>query len=170
MKPSSLMLFAALVAPTAGCETANELLFEPPITDPNDGLEGNLAQAGMSTEMDWGEGQGTLLSEYQKLNQSYARLQKQSEELRAQNQNLLSQLTSVQAELEDEKGLRTQAESQLAMKSQDVRQREAKILTLSIEKAKLEQERLQHKINALNDSMTNIPTPTEATATPPRTP
>ncbi len=170
MKPSSLMLFAALVTTTAGCETANNMLFEPAINDPNDGFEGNLSQAGISTEMDWGEGQASLLSAYKKLNERHRLLEQESEELRAQNQNLQSKLTSVQTELEEEKGLRVQAESQLALKSQDVRRREAKILTLSIEKAKLEQERLQQKINALNDSMTRIPHPIEAAAKPPRTP
>ena len=47
------------------CETATNLVFEPEPTDPLDGYEGSLAQAGINTDMDWGPKQSLLAQQVQ---------------------------------------------------------------------------------------------------------
>ena len=151
------------------CETATNLVLGPEPTDPLDGYEGSLAQAGINTDMDWGPKQSLLLSKYKTLNEEHVRLKKEHEELIATNQNLQSQLSGEQSALTLEKGMRAQAEAETDRLRQANRNHEAKILSLSIEKAKLEQESLRRQIAALEETITaSSQTATEATATPPR--
>lgn len=170
MKWRSVMLLPAFALLFASCETATNLMFEPEPNDPLDGYEGSLAQAGINTDMDWGPKQELLLSRYKTLLEDNAQLKKDNEELLSQNQNLQSQLSSEQSSLEQEKGMRAQSEAETDLLRQRIRDRDAKILSLSIEKAKLEQERLQHQIAALNDSINAPIQPKEAAAKPPRRP
>lgn len=170
MKLRTLLLLPAFAMLFASCETATNLMFEPEPNDPLDGYEGSLAQAGINTDMDWGPKQNLLLSKYQTLLEENAQLKKDNEELLAQNQNLQSQLGNEQSSLEQEKGMRAQSEAETDLLRQRIRDRDAKILSLSIEKAKLEQERLRHQIAALNDSMGQMAQPKEAAARTPRKP
>lgn len=153
----------------ASCETATNLVLGPEPTDPLDGYEGSLSQAGINTDMDWGPKQSLLLSKYKTLLEQHSQLKKDHEELIATNQNLQSQLNGEQSALELEKGMRAQAEAETERLRQTNRNHEAKILSLSIEKAKLEQESLRRQIAALEETITAAsPAATEATATPPR--
>jgi len=151
------------------CETATNLVFEPEPTDPLDGYEGSLAQAGINTDMDWGPKQSLLLSKYKTLLETHARLKKDHEETLAINQNLQTQLRGEQSSLATEKSRLAQAEAETERLRQRNRDHEAKILSLSIEKAKLEQAQLRTLIADLQNTVeTQGSTPTEATARPPR--
>lgn len=151
-----------------GCRSPSDLIFEPKATDPLDGYEGSLAEAGINTEMDWGPKQNLLLSEFRTLKETHARLEKRLEQLMAENQNLKNQLGSEGSALQKEKALRAQAEAETEQLRQKRRELEARILSLSIEKAKLEQQNLLAKIDALQQSMDQAHTETvEAAATPP---
>ncbi|MFT4515666.1 MAG: hypothetical protein ACI89X_001101 [Planctomycetota bacterium] len=153
----------------ASCETATNLVLGPEPTDPLDGYEGSLAQAGINTGMDWGPKQNLLLSEFKTLNEQHRQLKKDKDELIATNQNLQSQLNSEQSALSLEKGMRAQSEAETERLRKANHNHEAKILSLSIEKAKLEQEDLRRKIAALEKSITaSGANTTEANATPPR--
>ncbi|MCK5943474.1 MAG: hypothetical protein KAI24_15945 [Planctomycetes bacterium] len=164
------MVLPLLAMAFASCETATNLMFEPEPNDPLDGYEGSLAQAGINTDMDWGPKQNLLLSKYKTLLEENARLEKDNQALLAQNQNLQSQLSNEQSTLEQEQGMRAQSEAETDLLRQKIRDRDAKILSLSIEKARLEQERLQLQIAALSDSMEQGGNPTEAAAKPSRRP
>jgi chromosome segregation ATPase len=150
-----LMLFAL-----ASCEMASGLVFHPEPTDSLDGYEGSLAQAGINTDMDWGPKQNLLLSEYKTLKESHRQLKKEQEQLLASNQNLQSQLSGEKASLQTELGKRAQAEAETEQLRQRIRDYEARILSLSIEKAKLEQARLRSQITALNNTLNSIETST----------
>lgn len=153
----------------ASCETAGNLILGPEATDPLDGYEGSLAQAGINTDMDWGPKQSLLLSKYKTLLEQNSQLKKDYEEVLATNQNLQSQLNGEQSALTSEKGLRAQAEAETERLRVTNRNHEAKILSLSIEKAKLEQDALRRQIASLEESITAAQTGvTEATAKPPR--
>jgi hypothetical protein len=146
-----------------GCSTATDLLYEPAATDPLDGYKGSLANGGVNTEMDWGPKQNLLLSQFKTL---------------AENQNLKAQLANDSSALQKERALRAQAEAETELLRQRRRELEARILSLSIEKAKLEQQNLLGKIEALQrqieqgsmqqGSMQQGPVPMEAAAAPPR--
>ena len=58
------------------CETASNLVFEPEPSDPLDGYEGSLAQAGINTDMDWGPKQSLLLDKYKTLLETHSQLKK----------------------------------------------------------------------------------------------
>lgn len=163
-----------LVLPLAflvSCETATNLVFEPEPTDPLDGYEGSLAQAGINTDMDWGPKQSLLLSKYKTLLETHAQLKKDHEETLAINQNLQSQLHGEQSSLATEKSLRAQAEAETERLQKRNRDHEAKILSLSIEKAKLEQAQLRTLIADLQKTVEeNAVNPANAAAKPQRQP
>jgi len=153
----------------ASCETASNLILGPEPTDPLDGYEGSLAQAGINTDMDWGPKQSGLLSQYKTLFEQNSQLKKEHEEVLATNQNLQSQLSGEQSSLSTERGLRLQAEAETERLRQTNRNHEAKILSLSIEKAKLEQDSLRRQIAALEETISATAAGTaEAAALPPR--
>jgi hypothetical protein len=150
-----------------GCKSAAEMLYPPKPTDPLDGYNG-LAQAGINTEMDWGPKQSFLLSDYKALKEDQARLRSELERATAEKDNLKRQLNSDGTALEQEKRRRAEIEAQFELKNQKLREQEATILSLRIEKAKLEQANLLSKIEALKQSMTEPPSNVvEAAATPP---
>lgn len=164
----SRILWCAVLVGLCSCRSPSDLIFEPKATDPLDGYEGSLAQAGINTEMDWGPKQNLLLSEFRTLKETHARTEKRLEQLMAENQNLKNQLGSEGSNLQREKALRAQAEAETEQLRQRRRELEARILGLSIEKAKLEQQNLLAKIDALQQSMEQTHTETvEAAATPP---
>ncbi len=153
----------------AGCQSATDLLYEPAATDPLDGYKGSLAEAGINTEMDWGPKQSLLLSEFKTLKEAHTQLLRRTDQLVAENQNLKTQLGSEGASLQKEKALRAQAESETESLRQRRRELEARILGLSIEKAKLEQAHLQAKIETLRQTLEQTPqAPVDAAAPPPR--
>jgi hypothetical protein len=151
MKRSPFTLLALLLA-LASCRTASDLIYEPAATDPLDGYKG-YGESGPNTEMDWGPKQELLLSEFKKLREREAELKKEVDELKAENRNLQEQLGSETGSLQREKSLRAQAESETEMLREKVRDREARILSLAIEKAKLEQASLLTKIEALRSAL-----------------
>jgi hypothetical protein len=138
------------------------------MTDPLDGYEGSLAQAGINTEMDWGPKQNLLLSEYKTLKETHVRLQQRLDQVLAENQNLKGQLGNESSMLQKEKALRAQAEAETGLLRERRRELEARILSLSIEKAKLEQKSLLAKIDELEREMHDAQADAvEAAATPP---
>lgn len=148
------------------CQSASELIFEPAANDPLDGYEGSLGQAGINTEMDWGPKQNLLLSEYKTLKETHVRLEKRLEQVLAENQNLKNQLANEGSSLQAEKGLRAQAEAEAELLRQRRRELEARILSLSIEKAKLEQLTLLAKIDGLRRTLEPGETGTAEAAAP----
>ena len=150
----------------AGCQSASELIFEPKASDPLDGYQGSLAQAGINTEMDWGPKQNLLLSEFKTLKETHARLEKRLDQVLAENQNLKNNLQNEGSALATEKAQRAQAEAETELLRQRRRELEARILSLSIEKAKLEQLNLLAKIDGLRRSLEPATTNTTEAAAP----
>ncbi len=162
--PVGLCLTLTLLA---ACQSASELIYEPKASDPLDGYEGSLAQAGINTEMDWGPKQNLLLSEFKTLKETHVRLEKRLEQVLAENQNLKNNLQNEGSSLQQEKALRAQAEAETELLRQRRRDLEARILSLSIEKAKLEQLNLLAKIDNLRRSLEPATTGTTEAAAPP---
>ncbi|MFO1076187.1 MAG: hypothetical protein U1E73_00510 [Planctomycetota bacterium] len=161
-----LSLGAASLAFSA-CTAAGNLLYEPKPTDPNDGYEGSLAQAGVNTEMDWGPKQNLLLTEYKTLREAHNGLQKRLDAALAESQNLKTRLNEAEDSHKREKAQRVQIEAQLELSRQKVSEQDATILSLRIEKAKVEQQALLAKIDLLKSSIDQMsPTSVEASAPP----
>jgi hypothetical protein len=169
-KKPSLLLLSALALLFTSCQTASEMMFEPEPSDPLDGYEGSLAQAGINTDMDWGPGQNLLLSKYASAQSEILQLKKDHEELLATNQNLQAKLVAEQTSLGEEKKERAQADADVELLRRRVRERDAKILSLQIDKAKLEQDRLQRQITSINERIRSRSTPPATASEPPRQP
>ena len=165
--PRSFVVLLLLLT-LGGCRAAANLLYEPRADDPLDGYKGSLAEAGINTEMDWGPQQSLLLSEFKTLKESYVQIERRLEDLLAENQNLKSQLSGESGHLQKEKALRAQAEAETELLRQRKREYEARILSLSIEKAKLEQSSLLAKIDALSASLEQSQGSAVDAAAPPR--
>ncbi|MFN6145761.1 MAG: hypothetical protein ACK5AL_05345 [Planctomycetota bacterium] len=134
----------------AACATHSGGLLEPKATDPLDGYKGSYAEAGVNTEVDWGPKQNLLLTEYTSLKEAHQKLQRRVEQLVAENANLTTRIGNEATSLEREKSLRAQAEAETELLRNRRRELEARILNLSIEKARLEQAELKARIDALN--------------------
>jgi hypothetical protein len=169
-RPFPVLLALAAITLFSGCQAASGLLFEPKATDPLDGYQGSLAEAGINTEMDWGPKQNLLLSEFKTLKEAHTKLDRRVEQLLAENQNLTARLSGEAEALQQEKALRAQAEAEAELLRQKRRHLEGRILALSIEKAKLEQLDLKSRIDALTASLEqSTPAPADAAApAPPR--
>ena len=159
----------ALAGVFAAGSTTPPKLFEPVATDPLDGYKGSLPEAGVNTEMDWGNKQSLLLSEFKTLREAHSQLEKRLEQVLGENKNLTARLGNESQALQREQSLRAQSEAETEELRKRRRDLEARILSLSLEKAKLEQVALQAKIEALKATLDqNAPTAVEAAATPPR--
>lgn len=134
-----------------GCESTGNLLYETEASDPLDGWEGSLSEVGINTELDWGPKQHRLLTDYRELLELRTYLEDENKRLQAVNQNLKNQLDNELASLDEERGVRAQAEAETERLRKAIRERDAKILSLSIEKAKLEQDRLRSQIAELDE-------------------
>ncbi|MCC7065774.1 MAG: hypothetical protein IT456_23405 [Planctomycetes bacterium] len=165
-RPRHFLLLLCLLL-LVSCKSAAELLYPPKATDPLDGYN-SLSQAGINTEMDWGPKEERLLSQYKTLKGVEAELRTELEKTKAERDNLKRQLNNDGLSLEQEKRRRAEIEAQFELKNQKLREQETTILTLRIEKAKLEQANLLAKIDALKQSMPDSSAnPVEASATPP---
>lgn len=150
----------------AACSSIDNLIREPKPTDPNDGYDG-YASSGVNTEMDWGPKQTLLLSEYKTLREEHTRLQKRLDTAIAEGQNLKTRLSEEEESHKREKALRVQIEAQLDLDRQKLSEQDATILSLRIEKAKIEQQALLAKIDLLKNSIEQAaPSNVEASAPP----
>jgi len=128
----------------AACK-APDIVYEPRPDDVIDGRRSAL-EAGVNTEMDYGPKQSLLLKSYQEAQSSVSRLQKELDELRRGKQATETRLADESALFAKEKALRVQAEAEAESLRGKRRELEARILSLGIEKAKLEQSALQSRI------------------------
>lgn len=152
----SAFRIAPLCLLLAACHSV-PLGYEPRPEDPLDGYKGSYAEAGVSTEIDLGPKQEYLLSGYTSLKDDHARLERENkrleQELLAARGGLATETTS----LERERTLRIQAEAEVQALQQKRRELEARILSLGIEKAKLEQQAILAKIADLQRTMETMP-------------
>jgi chromosome segregation ATPase len=168
VRRTSFALLSLSLALLAGCRAASNLLFEPKATDPLDGYKGSLAEAGINTEMDWGPKQNLLLSEFKTLKETHKKLEDRVDQLVEENRTLTTRLANETGTLQKEKLLHAQAEAETEQLRQRRRDLEARILGLSIEKAKLEQANLKYMIDALSATLDQANAAPAEAATPPR--
>src|SRR5205814_5590700 len=119
---------------------------------------------GVNTEMDWGPKQQTLLADFKALQEEHAKLKKRFEQIQGEGQTARAQLAGESETLDKEKKLRVQAEAEAEMLRTKRRELEARILSLSIEKAQLEQNTLKARLLELQRSLEESPAPAEAAA------
>jgi chromosome segregation ATPase len=127
-----------------------------------------LARSSTDEEIYWGPKQNRLFTEYKSLQDTYVALGKRADQLQAENQNLRSQLDREGGNLQKERSMRAQAEAETESLRQHGRELEARIVELSIEKTKLEQQILLAKIEALRQLLDEQPAAPQPASAPPR--
>ena len=151
MNASSMFLCALLVLPS--CSFLKEHLTKPSSETPPQKEQQYLSKGSVANELDLGPDQKFLLDEFTQVKQQKIVLETQVSELRATNEGLRASLK--QAEEERDKmrrmGAGSEAESERLKKT--LHEREAKILAISMEKARLQKELLAMKIAALEKQL-----------------
>jgi hypothetical protein len=141
---------AALAAVTlCGCGWVRESLTRPEPEPAVDASHGYLAKGGVQAELDLGPDQKLLLAEFSNVQTAKINLETRLAELEGDNESLRAQLKQAEAARAAEQGQRTTAEAELQRLRGLIRERDAKVLGLSIEKAKQQQELLLFRISAL---------------------
>lgn len=161
------IVISALLGMLYSCSAASELLLEPAPNDPLDGYEGSLAEAGVSTDVDWGPQQEMLLSQFKTVQEERAALKKLLEQRLSENENLKASLAAERETVDSERRQRAQSEAEVERLRRTRHDLEAKILALSIENSKLEQISLLAKISNMEQSLRELaPATTDETAAP----
>lgn len=149
------------------CSFASELWTEP---EPEDlmGESLYLQEAGTNVEIDLGPGAETLLTQYQTVKEENIKLHQSLSALQAEREGLEASLEETRNEVKAERNLRAQADAESGALRKSRRELEAKILSLSIARAKLEQENLLLHIDRVEKNLNELRSapPTEASALP----
>ena len=154
MRFSHLSVLACLVF--GSCSYAKGLWTEP---EPED-LMGDtpyLEQAGSKLEVDWGEGQPTVLNRLSALQEENSELKQRLAAAQANRERLDASLEEVRKQIDTERNLRRQADADSDSLRGSRRELEAKILSLSVAMARLEQDNLLLLIENLESLRASSP-------------
>lgn len=149
------------------CSYAKELWTEP---EPEDlmGESLYLEEAGTNVEIDLGPGAETLLTQYQTVKEENIKLRQSLAALQAEREGLQASLEEARNEVSAERSLRAQADAESGALRKSRREMEAVILSLSIARARLEQENLLLHIDRVEKNLAELKAapPVEAAAPP----
>lgn len=134
---------------------------EPPVA-----LEDSYLQGGPNTEVELGSGERTLLEDYRRLDQTRLELETRVGELRAENKELRDLLAETEGERDHERQVRVGSEQEFERIASKARGYQAKLLSMSIHKSRLEQEVLRLRISMLERQLDSITVSPEETASP----
>lgn len=140
---SLLLSGCALFESSGGTTTKQESKAEKQSSDASVGyLEGG----GPTTSLDVSPGQKSLLEALRETKEQVATLQRERDELRVEVRNLQMREADALSEGSSEKGKRISLEAELGQVQNKVRDRDARLLDVAIEKAKLEKRSLELEI------------------------
>lgn len=157
MRAARVLAVALACAALGGCSLFGKALNRPAAEDPVDSTETYLSVGdGPQSEVDLGPGQQTLLQHLIEVRSAKAELEQRAAELEASNQQLRTQLAQTE---EDRNQARTHgagAEAELERLRGLLRDHESKVLNLTLEKARLEQEVLKLRIASLQGQLERL--------------
>ncbi len=166
MRFSHLPVLACLVF--GSCSYAKDLWEEP---EPEDLMTDTpyLERGGSSIEIDWGEGQPTLLNRLSALQEENSELKQRLASAQANRERLDASLEETRKQIDTERNLRSQADADSDSLRGSRRELEAKILSLSVAMARLEQENLLLHIDRVTENLESLrASPPGGEAAPPR--
>ncbi len=140
---SLLLSGCALFESSGGTTTKQESKTEK---QSNVGSTGYLGDGGPTTALDTSPGQKSLLEALRETKEQVATLQRERDELRVEVRNLQMREADALSEGSSEKGKRISLEAELGQVQNKVRDRDARLLDVAIEKAKLEKRSLELEI------------------------
>ena len=122
------------------------------------GESGYLEQAGGNVTIDWGPGAKSLLNEYSTLKEELIALKQTLSSMEAEREGLEASLEQARDALKEERGQRAQSDAESDSNRKAVRELEAKVLSLSIRMAVIEQENLTLKIDKVTRNIESMRT------------
>jgi hypothetical protein len=162
-----LTIGGALCAVLGACSLFSKAMARPAAEPPVDSSETYLSIGdGPQSEVDLGPGQKTLMEEFVAVQTAKLALEQRVKELEATNEALRATLAQTQEERDKERthGAGTQAE--LERLRDTLQQRDSKILDLTLDKARIEQEMLKLRIASLQGQLEQMGAPPSEPAAP----
>lgn len=169
MRPEKLAAWIVLASCCAGCGTVDAILAGE--EDPVAAEESYLETGGPRSEVKLGRDQKLLLEDFVALRAEKARLEKRISELETSVENLRASLEHAERERDEAHRQHAADAAELERLRQLLHDREARILTLALERAKQDQEVLKLKIAGMERLLEDLEGVSASTgaAAPPRT-
>ncbi len=150
----------------SSCSAITKLLSDPG-REPELNSEGSyLTKSGNSNQIELGPDQTNLLEAFKTVKEQNAELKSKVSHLEDLNNNLRSRLGGTEASLKSLRGNHAVANDSMERLRNDLRDREAKILSLSLSNARLEQEELKLRIASLTSQIEGMDRGRNHAATP----
>jgi hypothetical protein len=135
------------------CSFLTEKLTTPEKEQPVATKESYLSSSGVRTELELGPDQKTLMADYVALQRAKLSLETRAEELESQLQSVRAQLVRAEELHLQEQRHHAAADAENDRLQKLLRDRETKILSLHVERNKLQQELLRMRIAALQSQI-----------------
>lgn len=143
-----------LVLAATGCSALTTKLTTPPPETPVAARDGHLTtHGGVSTDLARGPDQQSLYSAYVQLQDRNRRLETELQDMKAELQGVRASRDRAEEELDKERRLRTGSEADGERHQRLLREREARILSLSAEQLRAQQEILRLRIAAMQQQL-----------------
>jgi chromosome segregation ATPase len=141
--------FLLALLPLAACQHLAEELAGPGKEQPVAAKDSYLQTGGVRTELDLGKNHTLLLQDFTEARAAKVQLEARVKELETEIESVRASLRRAEEERDRERLTRSGAEAIVERQQRLLHERDSKILSLGIERARLQQEVLRLKIAAL---------------------
>jgi chromosome segregation ATPase len=157
MKRVSWIVVVVLALVASGCQAFTDRMTTPAPEPPVETKDGHLTtHGGVATDLARGPDQQSLYATYVQLQDVARRLETEVSSLKAELAGVRASRDRAEEELDKERRLRTGAEADGERHIRLLREREAKVLALTTERVRSQQEILRLKIAALQQQIDAI--------------
>jgi hypothetical protein len=167
MNAGRAIVCGALCALLGSCSLFSRAMAKPAPEKPVDNSETYLSIGdGPQSDVDLGPGQKTLMEEFVAVQTAKLALEQRVKELEATNETLRVKLAHTEEERDKERTLGSGTQAELERLRETLAMRESKILDLTLEKARIEQEMLKLRIASLQGQLEQMGVPASEPAAP----
>lgn len=139
----------------SGCSAITDLLSSPGREDATDPSAHYLG-GGPNTEVELGADEETMLESFHGLTRVKIQLDAQIKELEAYGESQTAKLNRTQQDLDRERRLRVSSEAESERLAQQMRDLQAKVLSMNVERARLEQDLLLLRISSVQRQLAEL--------------
>jgi chromosome segregation ATPase len=128
----------------------------------------NYLRGGPNTEVELGADEQAMLESYSGLTKLKTQLETKIQELESHAEIQATRLTRTEESRDQEQHLRLGAEKEVERLAKQVGDLQAKVLSMSVERARMEQELLRMRIQSLNTQLAELQSQATEAAAPPQ--
>jgi len=150
-----LMLILPLIVLLSSCGTITDLLSSPGKEKVSDPSEAYL-RGGPNTEVELGSDEETMLESFHGLTKVKIQLDSRIKELESEVEAQTTTLNRTHLELNQERRLRVSSEAEANRLAQQTRDLQAKVLSMNVERARLEQDLLLLRISSVQRQLAEL--------------